>query len=96
MARKKKSSRTTKKQPRTQAKKKAVQQVANNPRAQAMAAQIGRMMQKATEHHQRKEFPAAMQIYRRVLTVQPTNVMALNNLGLMLFQKLIYSDRQDK
>lgn len=87
MARKRKTGKAakykTKKQTKKQPQKQTVSRAANDPRVRAMAAQIGKMMQKATVHHQRKEFPAAMQIYRRVLTIQPTNVMALNNLGLI-------------
>ena len=52
-------------------------------RRQRMVAQVNTLMQKATFHHQRGELPAAMRFYRQALTIQPTNVTALNNLGLI-------------
>ena len=48
-----------------------------------MVAKVSEFMQKATEYHQHREYSAALGLYRRVLAIQPTNTMALNNMGLI-------------
>jgi len=72
------------KQKKTTSRNKArSREVANNPRMQKLAAEVEVLVHKATFHHQRGEYPAAMGFYRQALKIQPTNVTALNNLGLI-------------
>lgn len=56
---------------------------ANDARVRAMVAKVGKLMKQATDHHQRREYSSALGCYRQVLTIQPMNTMALNNLGLI-------------
>lgn len=52
-------------------------------RRQQLVNEVEVLLHKATFHHQRGEYPPAMQFYRQVLVKQPMNASALNNMGLI-------------
>jgi tetratricopeptide (TPR) repeat protein len=76
MSRKKNKSRSKTKPP-------VKRTVPNQTRVEALKAKVVELMRLATEHHQHGKFMEAMGLYRKILKIQPTNSIALNNLGLI-------------